>query len=191
MSEELYKNRYRIKSTRLPYWNYSSDGFYYVTMCTSYMIEWLGKVRNEKMFLNDFGEIVEQCWQDAFRHYPQCEIDKYIIMPNHFHGIIRIVNGDDRDVETIHELSLRMYADDTTCRRMIRRHMLLPKMIGRFKMQSAKQINKIRGTVGERFWQGRFYDRIIRSQEELEQVRWYIRCNPQKWQRDRNNLVIS
>ncbi len=187
-------------------WDYSSDGFYFITICTCNRIEYFGNVIDAKMELNEYGKIADMFWLEMIEHFPFVESDEYVVMPNHVHGIIRINNPDflteiihenghagvvetihDNGhagvVETIHELSLQQ--PGATC--ISRRQMLLSKIIGRYKMQSAKQINQLRETTGQPFWQSRFYDHIIRNQESLERIRHYIRVNPEKWFRDRNN----
>ena len=188
MQWRMYKNKYRIESTRLQNWNYSWPAFYSVTICTKNMDHHFGEIINGQMVLNECGRIVDEYWRKCFEFYDGCKIDEYVVMPNHFHGIMRIVRGDTRTVETIHELSLHKYRNNDICARMIRRKMILPKFIGRFKMKTAKMINEKQNVVGRSVWQSRYYDKIIHTEEELERVRHYIRDNPEKWWRDRNNL---
>jgi len=78
------------KRTRLRKYDYSITGWYYVTICTKDHINRFGKIINEKMVLNDLGKIAEECWLDIPKHYIESELDEYIIMPNHIHGIIII-----------------------------------------------------------------------------------------------------
>jgi len=91
-------------------------------------------------------------------------------------------------VETIHELSLREKNDKNIGNRIIRRKMLIPKIIGRFKMQTTKEINIIQKTIGNKLWQPRYYDRIIRNKNELRNIKRYIKNNPEKWELDLNYL---
>lgn len=65
----LYKNKYRIETTRLQQWEYSSDGRYFITLCTKNRATFLGKIDKEKMILNEYGLIVEHCWFDLVNHY--------------------------------------------------------------------------------------------------------------------------
>ena len=69
--------------------------------------------------------------------------------------------------------------------------MLLPKMIGWFKMNAAKQINQIRNTPGNPVWQCNYYEHIIRDDRELQTIRDYIRYNPLKWGEDEENPEIK
>jgi hypothetical protein len=89
----VMSKRKERKSPRLKEYDYLNGGYYFVTICTHKMGRWLGKVDNEKMYLNKFGEIVRDCRIDLPEHYKNCELDEFIIMPNHFHGIIIIDNS--------------------------------------------------------------------------------------------------
>ncbi len=78
------------KSTRLKDYDYSTAGWYYVTISTQNHIHHFGKIENNKMVLNEVGKITNKCWIEIPVHYPNVELDEYIIMPNHLHGIIII-----------------------------------------------------------------------------------------------------
>jgi len=80
------------KPNRLRDYDYSQDGYYFVTICTKDRKEFFGRVKEEKMNLNNYGEIVNQCWYELPKHYLNCSLDSVVIMPNHFHGIIVINN---------------------------------------------------------------------------------------------------
>ena len=127
---------------RLPNFDYSEPGEYFITICTEGKECWFGKVVNDKMILNNSGKIAEKCWQQIPYNYPNIELDEYVIMPNHVHGIIAIVK--DQIVGAIHELPLR---NSIYCRR----NMLLSKVIGRYKMNSVKAINRAINNVGKKF----------------------------------------
>jgi REP element-mobilizing transposase RayT len=106
----LFKNKYRIESTRLKGWDYSSPGAYFVTITTKNRICYFGNVENGDMYLNELGEIAKQCFEKIPEHFPFVSLDVFVIMPNHVHGIIIIKPGNDggaRDVETLHATSLQ------------------------------------------------------------------------------------
>jgi REP element-mobilizing transposase RayT len=167
------------RSIRLKDYDYSQEGIYFITICTLNHEQLFGDIIDEKMFLNEFGKIVNGFWLKIPENFPNVQLDEYIIMPNHIHGIIT--------VGAIHELPLQN--DLPQCNelpqqqnvRIHRRKMLLPKIIGKFKMQSAKQINKIRNTLGIAVWQRNYYKHIIRHENELNRIREYIVNNPLKW----------
>jgi len=91
----LYRNRYRIESSRSQNFNYASNGAYFITICTKDREHFLGKIIKSKMQLSRMGIIVIKCWFDLPNHYSNCILDEFIIMPNHVHGVIIIDNGDD------------------------------------------------------------------------------------------------
>ena len=91
----LYKNKYRIESTRLPNYDYSANGFYFVTICTHKKHCYFGKIVNAQMQLSQVGKIAQKHWQEIPNHFDGVYIDKYVVMPNHVHGII-VINQPDK-----------------------------------------------------------------------------------------------
>ena len=182
MGDQLFKNKFRIKSIRLPDWDYSSNGAYYITICTKNRECLFGKIVDGKMTLNDIGAIIKQCWYDLPNHYENCKLDEFVIMPDHVHGII-IIDNDHKFpivVEAIHELPLRKKQQLQQTRKS-RRQMLIPKIIGRFKMQTTKSFHEIKHT-SEKLWQRDYFEHIIRNENELNHIREYIINNPLKWE---------
>lgn len=96
----LYQNKYRVETTRLQNWNYASDGWYFITICTKGREHIFGKIEHATMNLNQFGRIVEQCWYDLPNHYLNLILDAFVVMPNHFHGIMIIDNKTKPDANT-------------------------------------------------------------------------------------------
>ena len=90
MNKCLYKNKYKINSTRILDKNYSDDGKYFVTLCTQHRKMYFGKVVNKKMVLNKIGFMANKFWQEIPNHFKDIGLLDYIIMPNHIHGIIQI-----------------------------------------------------------------------------------------------------
>ncbi|MEI6684375.1 MAG: transposase [Bacteroidota bacterium] len=208
----LFQGKYRVESTRLPGYDYSGDGYYFVTICVKDRGFYLGFVRDGNMYLNEYGMIVQQCWFDLPNHYTNLRLDEFVVMPNHIHGIMVIDNagtgGDnthtDRDngqvetgfkpvstVDSPHHVARN--APDSpnhVARNAPDSHTPIPGNHGLFefvralKTFSSRQINSVRGTKGRAVWQSRFYDRIIRDEEALQRVRSYIRNNPKAWSHD-------
>ena len=96
----LFKDKYRIESIRLPGHDYSSPGAYFITICTHNRQYLFGEIVNNEMILNEYGEIANKYWYEIPKHYTNTQLDEYVIMPNHIHGIIFIVGA-------IHELPLQ------------------------------------------------------------------------------------
>jgi REP element-mobilizing transposase RayT len=108
-------------------------------------------------------------------------LNAFVVMPNHIHGIIEIVNTHPF-VGAIHESPLQRNINPELYRKH-RRKMLIPKIIGWYKMNTAKQINQIRKTPGTKIWQRGYYDHIIRNEESLFHIWEYIKTNPMNWKK--------
>ena len=189
------------KANRYKHYNYSTAGYYFVTICTKDRLPFFGKIADGKMNLNEYGEIVKKRWLWLQDQYNYVKCDEYVIMPNHFHGILIIDtivgigrdlsnhpsnhpsnnNGTDHDpkgnniIRTGHDLSLQKIKS-------------LSELIGAFKTTSSKLIHQT--GLDEFRWQRSFYDHIIHNESSLNNIREYIRKNPQNWDTDKNNLLF-
>ncbi len=175
-------------SIRLPDYDYSQSGAYFVTICVQNRECIFGEVANGRVNLSPFGEIAQRFWTQIAERYPDVELGEFVVMPNHLHGIV-VIKPDDSDrvlVGAIHELPLQQQP-----RRKQRRKMLLPKIIGWFKMNSAKQINELRWMPGELVWQRNYFEHVIRSDEKLNKIREYIIANPEQWENDPENPLVQ
>ncbi len=172
----------RRRPLRLRSYDYSAPGAYFVTIVTRQRIPLFGDVAAGTMQLNAAGRIVLSLWDRLPAHYPSVELDEFVVMPNHVHGIIVI--GDEG---AIRELPLQ-HADGAL--QLSRRRMLLPRVIGRFKMTSARSINRLRGEDGSAVWQRNYYEHVIRTETEFDRIRMYIRGNPARWAIDRENPAV-
>lgn len=172
----MYLGRQR-KLNRWQGYDYCMPGHYFITICTQDMICHFGSVVNNKMVFNELGKIINECWFDLPKHYKNCKLDKFVIMPNHVHGIIEIIN--DRYFKTADYVGngLKPFPTDHG----------LPEIVRGFKTFSSRKINRLEGNKYFQ-WQKSFYDRVIRSEKELFDIREYITNNPLNWAADRNNL---
>ena len=160
----------RRTSNRLSCWNYANTAAYFVTLVVRERTCLFGEVVNGEMILNPFGSVVDESWRWLREQYDHIELDAYVVMPNHLHGIIVITNNQSGQ--------------------SVSQGKPLGRLIGAFKTVSTKQINELRSTPGESIWQRGFYDRVIRNEAELESVREYISGNPAKWDEDPENVTI-
>lgn len=198
----LDSDRYRRRPIRLQSYDYSQAGAYFVTVVTQDRASLFGNMVNDAMRFNEAGKIVQGVWDDIPDHYADVALDAFVAMPNHIHGII-LIRAPATAVGAIHESPLlpsgptrespqhpsppQTPASSGPARIADRRRMLLSKIIGRFKMLSAKQINILRETPGEPVWQRNYYEHIIRNDESLNHIRQYILDNPARWAGDRDN----
>jgi putative transposase len=150
------------KNNRLVKYDYSQPGYYFITICTDNKIEYFGTIRNGEMALSAAGRIARQFWKNTPVCYQNADIDEYVVMPNHLHGIIII---KDRQAGGL--------------------HYNLSQIVGSYKNTVTKNIrSKLKMEFG---WQPSFYDHVIRKDESLDKIRKYVRNNPLKWELDRNN----
>jgi putative transposase len=172
----------RRNRLRLQGYDYSQTGLYFVTVVVKDRQPVFGEIVNETITLNEAGKIVQNFWDDLPNQYTNLELDKFIVMPNHVHGSVVIQQKtpiSNHTVGEVHEPPLRQHALD-------HRRMMIPKIIGRFKMVSAKHINLLHDCPRQSLWQRGFHDRIIRDEEELNAVRSYIQTNPLRWAPDKD-----
>ena len=158
------------KSIRLKGYDYSQAGAYYVTIATHERRVLFGDVVDGEMRLNESGQLVVDVWEWLAARHSYVELDSYVVMPNHLHGIIVIDDprrGDSRIAPT--------------------RHKPLGRLVGMFKTVTTKQVNLAQGTPGQRLWQRNYYERVIRNDEEWNRVREYIAANPTQWEIDVEN----
>lgn len=88
-----YQNKYRTSSTRLKTWNYAQNGYYFITICTDARAKYFGQIINNEMSFSKMGLVAEKYWKEIPAYYPFVNLDAFIIMPNHIHGIIIITKG--------------------------------------------------------------------------------------------------
>ncbi len=166
------------KPNRLKKYDYSDAGWYFVTICTQNRECLFGNVINNKMVLNKFGEIIDKCWTEIPNHINNVELNEYIIMPNHVHGII-VIRNSNQPVGNAYMRSLQ------TDHWQYRTKMLLSIIMHEFKSAVSRYIRKYNSLFQ---WQKSFYDHIIRNENDLNRIRQYIRDNPMNWNDDRNNI---
>ncbi|MDD5567618.1 MAG: transposase [Candidatus Omnitrophica bacterium] len=167
------------KPNRLKGYDYSQNGYYFVTICTYGRQEWFGKISNGDMELNTNGCIVSACWNDLPNHYRNVELDEFIVMPNHVHGIIGINNVGN---------GLKPFPTTDQLIPSKTKNHGLSEIIRGLKTFSSRRIN---GTIesGNKFhWQKSFYDHIIRNELSLNRIREYIVNNPRNWNEDEENI---
>jgi REP element-mobilizing transposase RayT len=145
-------------------------------VCTWRRENLFGEVVDRNVRLNEKGHIVEECWNGIPEHFPQIELEAFVVMPNHIHGIIVIV-GNDVVVGATHASPLR--------RKSVPTPKSLGAMVGSFKSAAARKIHVEFGETG--IWQRNYYERVIRDEKEWDLIRRYIETNPDNWEQDEEN----
>ncbi|MGV8057770.1 MAG: transposase [Smithellaceae bacterium] len=169
---------HKRKSLRLKGYDYSSPGAYFVTICTQNKENKFGAIVNGVMQLNEFGTIVQESWLWLSKQYEYVELDEWVIMPNHFHGIIMITEfgrGGSRIAPTSEHFPVICAENHIKS---------LGGLVGAFKTVAAKRINELRNMPGGIIWQRNYYEHVIRNENDLYRVREYIVSNALKWEDD-------
>jgi putative transposase len=176
--------KHHRRSVRLKGYDYSQEGAYVVTICTFQRESLFGSINDAgEMDMNAWGGIAASCWVAIPAHFPHVDLDAFIVMPNHIHGIVVIVDRP-KTVGTQHVASDPHLSK--TFAKVARGS--LSAIVRSFKAAVTLQINRQRDTPSAPIWQGRFYDNIIHNEQMLDRFRFYIDNNPSQWAADRYHL---
>jgi putative transposase len=156
-------------------------GAYYVTLCTYRKYPWFGEIVDGVMFPNLTGSIVQTIWNNLPSHFPFLELDVFVLMPNHLHGILVIT--DDTPKESLRDRHLSASPANSPNGTVSGS---LGAIIQNFKSVSTRRINRVTGNRGT-IWQRNYYEHIIRGDRSYENIRKYIIENPQRWHEDPEN----
>jgi len=198
---------YYHRSIRLQGYDYSRSGAYFVTICTENRECYFGNIVKGRMILNDWGNVVKTYCQVTENHFQNIEFDSFIIMPNHFHVIIKIIGTGipvDAGFPRTNENNTRSNTTNSNVgnsdtnvdhKNVINRNPnvynanmrgnpapTLGQIVGFFKYGVSKRINQIRKTPGVKLWQQNYYEHIIRNENEYVRISKYIKNNPIKWE---------
>jgi putative transposase len=171
------------RNIRLPKYDYSREGSYYVTICTQDRKCLFGDIRNGEMRSNEYVKIVKRCWDELVDHYSGILLDMFVVMPNHVHGII-VITGD---VTVNHPVGEGLKPPPTNTDGDNTKYHGLTEIVRAFKTFSARKINEKRGPQGQKVWQRNYYEHIIRNERSLARIREYIYDNPRYWLTDDEN----
>jgi hypothetical protein len=212
-----FQDRFRMASSRAAWWDYSTDGIYFITICTAGDVHYFGQIVNAVMGLSELGWVAHNCWMEIPTHFPFVKLDVFVVMPNHIHGIVIVekngtpnfIGRDNADCSEMNVAEMQNFGLDITkgnemneveTQNFASLQVPLPtrrlKVNNTFGPQTKNLGSIIRGyKIGvkkyatfhgiEFSWQPRYYDRIIRNQEEYERVTHYIKNNVVQWEKDR------
>lgn len=148
------------KSPRLQGYDYAQAGAYFVTICTHLREYWFGEVLEGEIFLTEIGIIAAECWTTLPEHFPQIELDHFVVMPNHIHGIVLTTDQQTPDP------------------------LPLGKVVNTYKGAVTRIVRRLSEYQHIRLWQSRYHDHIIRNDVDLNRIREYVLHNPSRWAED-------
>jgi len=187
-------HRHHRRSIRLPNWDYKTQAFYFVTICTH---------NRETLFTSGSPADIAAIMWPLIPRMPcgrDVILDEWVLMPNHLHGLLLLLGPvtnpkpDDMDATIVPGLPFDMrYASPPAPSpqpggRPKPQARSLGTIIGTYKSGVTRRINSWRGMPGGRVWQRGYYERIVRDHHELQRIQQYIRDNPTRWTEDRENL---
>jgi REP element-mobilizing transposase RayT len=172
-------DRHRRRSIRLRKYDYSRGGLYFITICTHQRECLFGNIADGTMHLSALGEVAGEEWRRSAALRPALALDAFVVMPNHVHGIVTIVEPEG-DVGA-HSNAPRRHTSLHRAPRSV------ATFVGGFKGAVTRRVNALRGTTGTPVWQRNYYERVIRDEDEFERILWYIEDNPRRWAEDEYN----
>ena len=185
IQNKKYDSRIHHRRTiRLRNYDYASNGYYFVTVCTHEHQCLFGEIVGANgcspnirrgtacCALNEYGNIVNDEWIKSAKIRLEIILDQFIVMPNHIHGIVMINKNDNKLGANSHSPLQRMKPKS------------ISSFIAGYKSVVTKRINQIRNTHRQPVWQRNYYEHIIRDEKDLNRIREYIVNNPVKWEED-------
>ncbi len=164
------------KTLRLKHFDYSSNGLYFITVCTYGKENFFGKITDGKMFLSPCGKIAEEeiGVVNQKRQGQYIEITKYVIMPNHIHMIICIFKPD-----FFHEYKQEDFSKPVS--------QAISSVMRSYKAAVTKRVreNSDETNMPYRIWQSRYFDNVIRNEKAYAKIYDYIETNPLRWEKDK------
>ena len=176
-----FQNKYRIESIRLKGWDYRHTGAYFITICTHNRVHHFGECRDGKMKLSTMGLIVQGCWYEIPRLNDQVRLGEFVVMPNHVHGILMLVDGNE--IGNGNEIAMDDNNNNEYFKNITPKPGSVSRIIQQFKRAATYHL-KCTFPDAEFAWQERFHDHIIRSEESFVRISNYIINNPLNWDED-------
>ncbi len=182
LAMEKYKNKYRIPSSRLPNWDYSSPGAYFITICTENKIHNLGSIQNGKSILSPIGVIADIMWHEIKNHARNVELGAFIVMPNHVHGMLILTEANRNSDGPVGKNRFQNQGKNS-----------VSSIIGGYKSAVTKHARRMGFTFA---WQAQFWDHVVRTEGDFHRISNYIERNPTKWDLDtfnggKGNVVLE
>lgn len=196
-----YQNKYRIESARAQWWDYGWNGAYFITICTKNREHFFGEILKTQFIASPLGILAETIWYEIPNQFRYAELGDFVVMPNHFHGILILDKPDGENKNVVNDTNVvnvetRLIASLQNVEQnqnhpnrggftgnknpMINDN--ISRIIRWFKGRCSFEIRKIQTDFA---WQSRFHDHIIRNDVEYQRISDYIINNPANWHEDK------
>ncbi len=194
---DRFQGKYRIPSSRANWWDYSCNGEYFVTVCIQDKDCLFGMMDGNRIILSEAGRIAKACWEEIPLHFPFVQLDSFVVMPNHVHGILVINNPAETlhqsvdtfhqiNVETLHATSLPTHGPAASDKNEFMSSIspkrgTLSSVVRSYKSAVTRAVHLNYPGFS---WQPRYYDSIINDDQLKQKIQDYIRWNPANWKDD-------
>jgi putative transposase len=176
----MEEKKFHRRSIRVPGADYSLPRAYFITICAAYRRNIFGAVEGGKVVLSPLGEIVRSCWVQIPEHSPAANINEYVIMPNHLHGIIALGVGARYIVPSDPAARTREQFGKPS-------HGTIPTLVRTFKAAVTRNAREGLKIGDQRIWQSNYFERVLRDGREVSLAIQYIVENPARWSWDEEN----
>ncbi len=205
----LYQDKFKIDSKRLKNWDYSGEAVYFITIVTKNRKCIFGSVIDDKMILNDNGQIIENELLKSIKIRKNWFFHNWVVMPNHIHLLIEIIEPQIVEAHSsastsgISTNNIMTNAEETHCcaplqenqnqleSKLSRKPNSISSFVAVFKSVTTKQINDIykdaQQCVSTKIWQTNYHDHIVRNYNTFDKIYQYIKTNPGNWEMDSIN----
>ncbi|MEY4934568.1 MAG: hypothetical protein RIS64_927 [Bacteroidota bacterium] len=199
---DKWKGKYRIPSARADWWDYTSDGAYFITICAQSHQHFFGTCKDGKMKMNSIGALVQGFWFEIPKHASHVSLGEFVVMPNHIHGILILDksiladNNIDHSAFEAAPMEIKTKLEGVPMPTPVNnktpgenRHRnqgknSISSIVGGFKSVCTKNIHL--DFPNQKFeWQDLFWDNIITTERSFDEITKYIANNPANWQNDK------
>jgi putative transposase len=176
-SKSLKRHR---RSLRLEDYDYAQTGAYFITVVTHQRACLFGRILNGELILNTTGQIAQSIWNELPAHFSKIDLDVFVVMPNHIHGIIHIVGA--QHAAPLPRTGASSPSVQPGC---------LGAIVRSFKSAVTKRCNERKAASGRIIWQRNYYEHVIRNEASLHRIQDYIATNPARWSTDPENPLAT
>jgi putative transposase len=174
------------RSIRIPEYDYSYPGAYFITICTYKHESLFGEIENGEMKLTEFGQIAHNRWRLLPERFINIQMDQFVVMPNHIHGILVITDPDlvGAGLAPAPEAIAQPHAGQP---QGLPLRPTVGYVVGAYKslvVNECLKICKIKQEIMGKIWQRNYYEHVIRDHKSFQNITNYIIHNPAQWEQD-------